>query len=687
MKQTSPGNKIVSLLTGASMFLGTVGAIPTTLAADAYCGNFYDISASSALCSAASYVRDRAIFEGYNSGYFYPEKNINRAEVLKVVLVGFLDQTFDTANPPDGEQLGFNDIAKGTKDWWYVHLKKAKDLGVVQGYADGSFRATSNVTRAEFFKMFMNLSPYKNDVVSNTFVNDWADVPSYAWYERYMAFASHYGLFNNFNYCGSTNACPEMPITRGEVAQLMMNYKNVFGKDVGFPKVGWTTRLYAGANDSVFYLSNLPSNAMGAFKVPGRVFDANESAKAIKNVDCSQATTSFYNAIDNNYNTTTADWIYFYSPASNWKDPNAVVDFYFTSSVKQGAGVYGPYHDSLQKLLEDIINSRCINGTFSGANYNGIPAAPTSPNNPTGNLSIPSLSVPANNTSYDNSISRTVNFSWSGSGAAYYMFYLREANATNPLLSTQLTGTSYNYTFSSGLNTNYFWKVRAYDNAGNWKESAENRMSFGTATQGEVGMPVLTAPASSSTLFDRDVVFTWTGSNTAYYEVKVRHSSSSNYFVNEKVTNNTSLNYKINMPVNSTATYYWRVRAYDSAGNWKESAEKSFNFDMQLTPTLASPTNNQVFNSGNQDITFIWSKPAAAVKYDLMVKFGSNSQYSIYNVATGSTTQYTVPESAFPEFISNAGYVHHWKVRAYDSDGNAIDSSENAFTVKPLLLQ
>ncbi len=335
------------------------------------CGNFLDVYNDEPLCEAAYYVRDQNIFEGYTSGNFMPNLNINRAEIIKVALASFLNEEFNTANAPYGSELGFTDIPATQVNWWHIYLERAKDLGAIQGYADGSFRAVNPVSRAEFLKMFIYLSPYQdkvknwNDGMGK--VTSWTDVPDTAWYADLMAFADQNGLLENLDYCGPNWICPDRAITRGEVAQLIHNYSKAFDADVGFPYVGLLTKLYSGISGSTaFMVDEIPDDFDFAFKVPARVFNGNEAGWGMRNVDCSEAPDAYTEAQTRYHHELENPWIRFYVRESGWDEEGEDVDFYFNDEYGY---LYGPFNDRLGDLREDIEDGRCLRGSFTDENY------------------------------------------------------------------------------------------------------------------------------------------------------------------------------------------------------------------------------------------------------------------------------------------------------------------------------
>jgi len=571
-------------LTKLLVFLGVFMLIPTAFAGGSrtYCGNFFDVASNAPYCEAINYTRDRSIFEGYATGYFYPERNINRAEVLKVVLAAFIDEKFDTTNPPDGSLIGFKDTPNGISDWYYVYLKRAKDIGFVQGYSDNTFRAGNNVTRAEFIKMFLYLSPFKY-AMDNMGVQAryWEDVSREDWFYKYISFADFSGLLNDFSFCGANRLCPGTAITRGEVAQFMLNYKKFLNRDVGFPKSGLMSKMYATTN-SLFYLSDLPANAKGVFKVPGRVFDSDEIWAGLKNVDCSQPTGIYLNSIKGVSIAGLDPWIYFYSSSSNWQNVNSKVDFYYSnfSNAMTQNGVYGPFNDSLQKLLDDIVGARCINGTFGPANYSGIPENP----NPAPRLGSAVLTAPANSSQYTGK-NPDVIFSWNPvAGAVRYDLMVKFGGSTNYTTYTMYPGAGegVSYTVYAGsfpvLSQDYVhhWKVRAYDASGNYNDSAE--WLFYVYKPAHMLAPVLSVPANNAQYYsiNPNITFGWNPVTGAIkYELMVKFSNSSSWNV-YSTTANTYYFPANNFPaLTGNVIHTWKVRAYDGV-NFIDSDPRYF---------------------------------------------------------------------------------------------------------------
>lgn len=87
------------------------------------------------------------IVEGYEDGTFRPDSAINRAEALKILLRA------SGVTPPKGYHFvnTFSDVPEDS--WFSPYVLDAIQLGLVEGYEDGTFRPDSPITRAEAAKI------------------------------------------------------------------------------------------------------------------------------------------------------------------------------------------------------------------------------------------------------------------------------------------------------------------------------------------------------------------------------------------------------------------------------------------------------------------------------------------------------------------------------------------------------
>ena len=151
--------------------------------------------------SAIRLLESNGIVEGYEDGSFRPNKTINRAEFLKLVMLSvYGNQAFSTTNT-----RCFTDFV-GQEQWYWTYACTAKDLGIINGNPDGTFRGDNVVNLAEALKMSFEAWKVPLEVQK----------PDRPWYERYMNKAAEREVFRRFPYT------PEYLLTRGEMAQLLV---------------------------------------------------------------------------------------------------------------------------------------------------------------------------------------------------------------------------------------------------------------------------------------------------------------------------------------------------------------------------------------------------------------------------------------------------------------------------------
>ena len=82
---------------------------------------------------------------GYEDGMVHPEKNISRAEVA-TIFFRLLDD--DVRTESITKENPFSDVNVG--NWFNTAVSTMYNLGILNGYEDGTFRPNAPITRAEF---------------------------------------------------------------------------------------------------------------------------------------------------------------------------------------------------------------------------------------------------------------------------------------------------------------------------------------------------------------------------------------------------------------------------------------------------------------------------------------------------------------------------------------------------------
>ena len=170
-------------------------------------GIFTDIPFNHPDATALKYLKDNGIMTGYQDGSFRPDKQVNRAEVIKIIVKAL-------GEPKD---IGlhrncFNDVKE---EWFAPYGCYAKWKGWVKGYNDGGYHPSNNVTRAELLKMVVEAygltlesAPPSNSAFTSLNTDTWST--------RYVWTAEANGLMTAWK--DNTPENLGSPATRLEVA-------------------------------------------------------------------------------------------------------------------------------------------------------------------------------------------------------------------------------------------------------------------------------------------------------------------------------------------------------------------------------------------------------------------------------------------------------------------------------------
>lgn len=170
---------------------------------------FNDVSISHPNADAIQYMKETGIIEGYSDGTFKPENPVNRAEILKMLLLGLGYKV-----PGDYKTVPFTDLSSGV--WYLPYVNYAVQLGIVKGYDDGTYRPASSMNRVEFLKVL--LITYGLNLNDYPVTSLYPDTDKKAWYAPYVQYSKDQGLMDT-DLNGNFN--PANPVTRAEVAETI----------------------------------------------------------------------------------------------------------------------------------------------------------------------------------------------------------------------------------------------------------------------------------------------------------------------------------------------------------------------------------------------------------------------------------------------------------------------------------
>ena len=198
--------RIVTLILALVMMVSTMGLT-------AFASDFSDITDERVGEAVAKLVAN-GIITGYEDGTFRPDNQITRAEFAAVVT-----RMKGVANTvaPDAK-TGFADLDNDeSRAWARPYVKAAVDLGIINGFEDGTFRAGEPVTYEQAVKMLVCAAGY--EVVAQSEYNKAiAANPNASWSAGYIAAANKHGFTK-----GAVTGKISEPATRGIVALLTGN--------------------------------------------------------------------------------------------------------------------------------------------------------------------------------------------------------------------------------------------------------------------------------------------------------------------------------------------------------------------------------------------------------------------------------------------------------------------------------
>lgn len=119
--------------------------------------SYSDVSTDYKYVNAIEFMTKEGVIQGNPDGTYQPERNLNRAELLKILIEARFETEFETY----ANSRCFPDVKKG--EWFEKYVCFAKAKGIVKGYADGTFKPSREVNFVEAMKMTMKTYEYPYD--------------------------------------------------------------------------------------------------------------------------------------------------------------------------------------------------------------------------------------------------------------------------------------------------------------------------------------------------------------------------------------------------------------------------------------------------------------------------------------------------------------------------------------------
>jgi hypothetical protein len=284
----------------------------------------------------------------------------------------------------------------------------------------------------------------------------------------------------------------------------------------------------------------------------------------------------------------------------------------------------------------------------------------------------PTLNAPASGTNL--TFNRTT-FTWNAvTGATGYTIQISRNEPFTQLLSTKsVITTTYDVTADLPANATLWWRVQS--RATNGPSAWSTIRTINTANAPSV--PVLVAPVNNSLTTSYRPQLDWNnsivpdGTKFQKYELQLAADSAFTSPTTVNITGTeTNSSYTPGSNLASNATYYWRVRVYNTDGeynNWSAT----FKFRTAITPPkLNAPSSN--YHTSNGKPTFDWTDVVGASSYTIQISTTPDFATSV-QTATVTTSTY-IPKTNLP-----VGTLY-WRVKANGTNGPSLWSSTRSIT-------
>jgi hypothetical protein len=294
----------------------------------------------------------------------------------------------------------------------------------------------------------------------------------------------------------------------------------------------------------------------------------------------------------------------------------------------------------------------------------------------------PVLIVPAESYTYHFRLRKPLlRFQWSelGDAAAYVLEAADNPRLDNPVFSREVRGTSLR-TSEFGAGT-WYWRVRPVFPAVYEGEAAEGSVgSFRVVQSGELGVPVLRAPADGApvNIGRGNLYFSWQQEAEARsYTIRISaRADLGNPLVDRTIQDN-FYNYRAGEGLIKTGQYYWAVFQTDTEGNNSvPSPVRSFTAleEDLIQRAVFPPEGYRIGNTFLPDIRFTW-KSNLPLETRFQVSSAADFSAPVIDEAAGSGGGESFQGRPLPEGR------WYWRISARNQGGAVFQTPPRSFTV------
>ena len=173
---------------------------------------FIDIAPDAWYKDAVQYAYDQGLMTGVSATEFDPEATTTRAMIVSILA--------RLEGVTTAEAAGFADV---TDEWYATAVNWAANVGVVNGYEDGTFKPNTAITREQLAAILMNYAAYKGyDVSARADLSHYSDADSISsWANDVLLWAVAEGLLTGVT---DDTIAPQAHATRAQVAAILQRF-------------------------------------------------------------------------------------------------------------------------------------------------------------------------------------------------------------------------------------------------------------------------------------------------------------------------------------------------------------------------------------------------------------------------------------------------------------------------------
>lgn len=146
---------------------------------------------------------------GYKDGYLRPYGTITRGEVATIFFRLLTDEARDKYWSQTNNYSDCN-----SNLWCNNAISTLSNMGIIDGYSDGTFRPYGKITRAQFAKIAVGFF----ETTTQEYQGYYSDIPENAWFTNYVEAASRVGLIQGF---ADSTFRPNVNITRAQACVIV----------------------------------------------------------------------------------------------------------------------------------------------------------------------------------------------------------------------------------------------------------------------------------------------------------------------------------------------------------------------------------------------------------------------------------------------------------------------------------